>query len=51
MEKLYYYLDRHSEYKVGDQVTVPVGSMSTFSKRELLPGSYIVSSRKMHRFL
>ena len=39
--KTYYYLDRHSEYKVGDQVTVPVGEHEHILKARVVQVDYI----------
>jgi hypothetical protein len=38
--KTYYYLDRHFEYKVGDQVTVPVGDYEHILKARVVQVEY-----------
>lgn len=38
--KTYYYLDRHFEYKVGDQVTVPVGAYEHILKARVVQIDY-----------
>ena len=38
--KTYYYLDRHFEYKVGDQVTVPVGAYEHILKAKVVQVDY-----------